>query len=154
MQPCYLTSSIRFYRTKRLALLPGMELMTRANAPTRSQPVMPTLSFPQGLIDPLDQFQAAPNPRKHAMLWKPNTLGARPRNEAVRSSKDLGRALRRQVTRYHRRSRVETKMHCVKLLCQRLSVRDFDRQVAEIQIRAPILNGFTAVGISKTEAVG
>jgi hypothetical protein len=28
----------------------------------------------------------------------------------------------------------------VNLLCQRLSVRDFDRQVAEIQIRAAILN--------------
>jgi hypothetical protein len=29
-------------------------------------------------------------------------------------------------------------MHCVKLLGQRLSARDFDRQVAEIQIRAAI----------------
>ena len=37
-------------------------------------------------------------------------------------------------------------MHCVKLLGQRLSARDFDRQVAEIQIRAAILNGFTALG--------
>lgn len=41
-----------------------------------------------------------------------------------------------------------------KLLGQRLSARDFDRQVAEIQIRAAILNGFTALGIPKTEAVG
>lgn len=30
----------------------------------------------------------------------------------------------------------------------------FDPQVAEIQIRAAILNGFTASGIPKTEAVG
>ena len=45
-------------------------------------------------------------------------------------------------------------MHCVKLLAQRLCARDFDRQVAEIQIRAAILNGFTARGIPKTEAVG
>ncbi len=37
---------------------------------------------------------------------------------------------------------------------QRLFARDFDRQVAEIQIRAAILNGFTALGIPKTEAVG
>lgn len=93
-------------------------------------------------------------PRKNAKLWKPDTPGARARNEAVRSSKYLGRALWRQVTGYHRRSRVETKMHCVKLLGQRLSARDFDRQVAEIQIRAAILNGFTALGIPKTEAVG
>jgi len=93
-------------------------------------------------------------PRKNAKLWKPDTPGARARNEAVRSSKYLGRALWRQLTGYHRRSRVETKMHCVKLLGQRLSARDFDRQVAEIQIRAAILNGFTALGIPKTVAVG
>ncbi len=51
-------------------------------------------------------------------------------------------------------SRVETKMHCVKLLGQRLSARDFNRQVAEIQIRAAFLNGFTALGIPRTVAVG
>jgi hypothetical protein len=93
-------------------------------------------------------------PRKNAKLWKPDTPGARARNEEVRSSKYLGRALWRQLSGYHRRSRVETKMHCVKLLGQRLSARDFDRQVAEIQIRAAILNGFTALGIPQTEAVG
>ncbi|AGI74569.1 IS5 family transposase [Octadecabacter arcticus 238] len=93
-------------------------------------------------------------PRKNAKLWRPDTPGARARNEAVRSSKYLGRALWRQLSGYHRRSRVETKMHCVKLLGQRLSARDFDRQVAEIQIRAAILNGFTALGIPQTEAVG
>ena len=92
-------------------------------------------------------------PRKNAKLWKPDTPGARARNEAVRSSKYLGRALWRQLTGYHRRSHVETKMHCVKLLGQRLSARDFDRQVAEIQIRAAILNGFTALGIPSTVPV-
>lgn len=45
-------------------------------------------------------------------------------------------------------------MHCLKLLGQRLSARDFDRQVAEIQIRAAILNGFTALGIPKTVTAG
>ena len=93
-------------------------------------------------------------PRKNAKLWKSDTPGAKARNEAVRSSNYLGRALWRQLTGYHRRSRVETKMHCVKLLGQSLMARDFDRQVAEIQIRAAILNGFTALGIPKTEAVG
>ena len=93
-------------------------------------------------------------PRKNAKLWKPDTPGARARNDAVRSSKYLGRALWPQVSGYHRRSRVETKMHCVKLLGQRLSARDFDRQVAEIQIRAAILNGFTALGIPDTVALG
>ena len=93
-------------------------------------------------------------PRKNAKMWKPDTPGARARNEVVRSSKYLGRALWRRWSRYHRRSRVETKMHCVKLLGQRLSARDFDRQVAEIQIRAAILNGFTALAIPRTVTVG
>ncbi|NRB20914.1 MAG: IS5/IS1182 family transposase, partial [Rhodobacteraceae bacterium] len=83
-----------------------------------------------------------------------NTPGTRARNEAVRTSKYLGRALWRQLTGYHRRSRVETKMHCVKLLGQRLSARDFERQVAETQIRAAILNEFTALGIPETVTVG
>ena len=47
-------------------------------------------------------------PRKNAKMWKPDTPGARARNEAVRSSKYLGHALWRQLTGYHRRSRVET----------------------------------------------
>jgi len=45
-------------------------------------------------------------------------------------------------------------MHCVKLLAQRLASRDFDRQVAELQVRVAVLNGFTALGIPVTEAVG
>ena len=43
-------------------------------------------------------------------------------------------------------------VHCLKRLGQRLSPWDVDRQVAEIQIRAAILNGFTALGIPKTVA--
>ena len=66
-------------------------------------------------------------PRKNAKLWKPDTAGAIARNEAVRTSKYLGRALWRRWSGYHRRSRVETKMHCIKLLGQRLAARDFDR---------------------------
>lgn len=45
-------------------------------------------------------------------------------------------------------------MHCVKLLGQRLSARDFDRQVAEFQVRVSILNGFTALGTPVTEVAG
>jgi hypothetical protein len=45
-------------------------------------------------------------------------------------------------------------MHCVKLPGQRLSARDFDRQVAEFPIRVAILNGFTALGTPITETVG
>ncbi|WP_143058078.1 IS5 family transposase, partial [Loktanella fryxellensis] len=92
-------------------------------------------------------------PRKNAQPWEPTTAGAIARNDALRASKCLGRALWRNWSGYHRRSRVETKMHCVKLLGQRLMARDFDRQVAEVQVRIAILNGYTALGIPVTKAV-
>jgi len=93
-------------------------------------------------------------PRRTARRWKPDTAGARARNESLRASKHLGRALWRNWSGYHRRSRVETKMNCVKLLGQRLISRDFDRQVAEVQIRAAVMNRFTALGIPVTVALG
>jgi len=93
-------------------------------------------------------------PRRNAKPWKAATAGAIARNEALRASKYLGRALWRRWSGYHRRSRVETKMHCVKLLGQRLIARDFDRQIAELQVRIAIMNGYTALGIPVTEAVG
>jgi hypothetical protein len=55
---------------------------------------------------------------------------------------------------YHHGSRVETKMHCVKLLGQRPMARDFERQVAEFEVCVAILNGFTALGIPVTKVVG
>ena len=93
-------------------------------------------------------------PRKNAKPWKPSSAGAVARNEAVNASRYLGRAIWRKWTGYHRRSRAETKMHCVKLLGQSLMARDFDRQVAELQIRAAVLNVYTALGIPVTEPVG
>ena len=91
-------------------------------------------------------------PRRNAKPWKAVTAGAAARNEALRASKYLGRALWRRWSGYHRRSRAETKMHCVKLLGQRLLARDFNRQVAELQVRIAVLNGYTALGIPVTEA--
>ena len=93
-------------------------------------------------------------PRKNAKPWKPDTAGAIARNEILRTSKRVGRTIWRRWSGYHRRSRVETKMHCVKLLGQCLSAREFDRQVAEFHVRVAVLNGFTALGIPETEAVG
>jgi len=52
-------------------------------------------------------------PRKNAKPWKAITAGAAARNEALRASKYLGRALWRRWSGDHRRSRAETKMHCV-----------------------------------------
>jgi len=93
-------------------------------------------------------------PRKNAKPWKPDTAGAVARNETLRASRRLGRTIWRRWSGYHRRSRAETKMHCVKLLGQRLSARDFHRQVAEFQIRVAVLNSYTALGRPVTEAVG
>ena len=44
-------------------------------------------------------------------------------------------------------------MRCIELLGERVMARDFDRQVAELQVRAAILNWFTRLGTLKTEAV-
>ena len=93
-------------------------------------------------------------PRKNAKPWKPTSDGAIARNDAVNAQRYLGRTLWRRWSGYHRRSRVETKMHCVKLLGQSLMARDFERQVAEIQIRIAVLNRYTALGIPITEPVG
>lgn len=105
-------------------------------------------------------------PRRNARPWKPDTPGAfgivlgpmaanaSPRNDILRTSKRVGRTLWRPWSGYHRRSRIKTRMHCVKPLGQRLSARDFDRQVAEFQACVAVLNGCTALGIPVTEAVG
>ena len=45
-------------------------------------------------------------------------------------------------------------MRCFKLPGERVTARDFDRQVAELQIRAAILNRFTAPGTPQTHRVG
>lgn len=105
-------------------------------------------------------------PRKNAKPWKPDTAGAfgivlgpmaanaSPRNEILRTSKRVGRTIWRRWSGYHRRSRAKIKMHCVKLLGQRLMARDFDRQVAEFHVRVAVLNGFTVLGIPVTEVAG
>ena len=92
--------------------------------------------------------------RKNARPWKPDTAGAIARNEILRTTKRVGRTIWRRWSGYHRRSRAETKMHCVKLLGQRLSARDFDRQVVEFHVRVAVLNSFTALGTPITEVTG
>jgi len=45
-------------------------------------------------------------------------------------------------------------MRCFKLLGERVMSHDFDRQVAEHQIRAAILNRFTALRTPLTQRAG
>jgi hypothetical protein len=84
--------------------------------------------------------------RKNGKPWKENTSGAQGRNETLRATQRLGRAIWKKWSGYHRRSLVETKMRCFKLLGERVRARIFDSQVAELQIRAALLNRFTQLG--------
>ena len=88
--------------------------------------------------------------RKNAKPWKENRLGAHVRNEILRATRHLGRAIWKKWSGYHRRSLVETRMRCFKLLGERVMARDFDRQIAELQVRAAILNRFTQLGTPMT----
>jgi len=80
---------------------------------------------------------------KNAKPWKANRCGGDTRNDILRPTKRVGRAIWKRWSGYHRRSLVETKMRCFKLLGERVMARDFDRQVAELQVRAAVLNRFT-----------
>jgi hypothetical protein len=42
-------------------------------------------------------------------------------------------------------------MHCMKLLGQRLMAPNFERQIAEVQVRIAITNGYSALGIPVTK---
>ncbi|MDU5499163.1 MAG: IS5/IS1182 family transposase, partial [Acinetobacter baumannii] len=48
-------------------------------------------------------------------------------------------------------SLVETKMHCIKLLGDKLRARRFDSQVNEIHARVAVLNRFTELGRPLTQ---
>jgi len=90
--------------------------------------------------------------RRNAQLWKKYPPGAQARNEILRATQRLGRAIWKKWSGYHRRSLVETKMRCLKLLGERIMSRDFDLQVAELQVRAALLNRFTQLGTPVTVA--
>lgn len=84
-------------------------------------------------------------PRKGAKLRK--GLAFAHRNEAVKACRQLGRAIWKRWSGYHRRSLVETKMNCFKRLGEKVMARTFERQVTELHIRASILNQFLCVPI-------
>ena len=83
--------------------------------------------------------------------WKDTKSSSLERNELLRTVKRLGRALWKKWSGYHRRSLVETKMHCIKLLGDKLSARSFDSQVNEIHARVAVLNRFTELGRPLTQ---
>ena len=90
-------------------------------------------------------------PRKGARLRQGAAFAHR--NEAVKACRQIGRAIWKRWSGYHRRSLVETKMSCFKRLGEKVMARTFERQVSELNIRASILNRFTELGTPQTVAV-
>jgi hypothetical protein len=91
--------------------------------------------------------------RRNAKPLKDRRLGAEVRNAILDATRRLGRKIWKKWTGYHRRSLVESKMRCFKLRGERVMASDFDRQVAELQVRAAILNRFTRLGTPMTVAM-
>ena len=92
-------------------------------------------------------------PRKNAKPWKDTKPHSLERNELLQTVKHLGRTLWKKWSSYHRRSLVESKMHCIKLLGEKLSARHFQSQVNEIHARVAVLNKFTELGRPHTRVI-
>ena len=88
--------------------------------------------------------------RRNGRPWKEDGPGSAARNETLRAIKRLGRTIWKKWSGYHRRSLVETKMHCFKMLGQRVAARTFERQITELKVRAAILNRFSQIGTPNT----
>ena len=97
--------------------------------------------------------QAVIPPRKNARPWRATLVGAASRNAALNACHRLGRAIWKKWSGYHRRSLVETKMHCFKRLGERVMARTFERQVVELHVRVAVLNRFTQLGRPTTVCV-
>ncbi len=92
-------------------------------------------------------------PRKNAKPWKDIKVHSRERNELLRTVKHFGRTLWKKLSGYHRRSLVQTKMHCIKLLGDKLCSRKFDSAFKEIHARVALLNKFTELGRPNNQVI-
>ncbi|MBU2959638.1 IS5 family transposase [Citreicella sp. C3M06] len=91
--------------------------------------------------------------RRNGRAWKEDCPAALVRNEILRATRRLGRALWKRWADYHVRSRIEAQMNRLKLFGERITSRDPDRQTAEIQIRIAIMNRFSALGRAEIKAI-
>jgi hypothetical protein len=62
-------------------------------------------------------------PRKNGQPWKKDAHGVQTRNDALRACQRLGFKIWKNWSGYHRRSLVETKIHCFKRLGERVTAR-------------------------------
>jgi hypothetical protein len=91
--------------------------------------------------------------RKNGRLWKEDCPAAIARNDILRATRLLGRAIWKNWSGYHIRSRIEAKMRCLKSFGERIASRDPDRQTAEIHIRIALMNRFNSLGQAEIERV-
>lgn len=92
-------------------------------------------------------------PQKNARLWRRPSSGAESRNETVRACRRMGHGIRKTWSGYHQRGLVETKMHCLKRLGERVTARTFERQMVELHVRVAVLNRFSQIDRPKTVPV-
>lgn len=71
------------------------------------------------------QAHAVIPPRKNVKPWKDRKWRSLERNELLKTVKHLERTIWKKWSGYHLRSLVETKMHCIKLLGDKLNARNF-----------------------------
>lgn len=91
--------------------------------------------------------------RRNGPAWKGAYPAVLARNETLRATRHLGRALWKKWAGYHVRRRVEAQMNRLKLFRERIMSRDSYRQAAEIQIRIAIMNRFSSLGRAEIEAI-
>ena len=81
-------------------------------------------------------------PKKNAKPWKDKRSSLIERNTLLNTVKHLSRAIWKKWSGYHRRSLIETKMHCIKLLGDKLKARNFESQVNKVHARIAVLNKY------------
>lgn len=91
--------------------------------------------------------------RRNGRRWKEDCPAAKARNDILRATQRLGRAIWKRWSGYHARSRIEARMRCLKSFGERIASRDPDRQTAEIHIRVALMNRFNALGTAEIERV-
>ena len=91
--------------------------------------------------------------RRNGRRWKEDGPAAKARNDILRATQRLGRAIWKRWSGYHARSRIEARMRCLKSFGERIASRYPDRQTAEIHIRVALMNRFNALGTAEIERV-
>jgi len=150
MRPCCPNFSTRSRPGRRSPPSPPTAPSTPAGATTPSPPAVP----PQSCRPARPPDPGSPTPPGQS----PATRSCAHRSAAADHLATMARVSppkpRRDMTRIRKQSSglfSDDRMRCAKLPGQRLSARDFDRQVAELQVRVAVLNGFTALGTPITD---